>query len=100
MAERKKSDLSNLGGISTARNDYYDQLQNGEITEARAAAMERALRGQTELKMTGPLRMLSIISKARNPGVARYGEALMKRVFQFTTGEDPELLEAKPADEK
>lgn len=101
MAEnKKKSDLSNLIGISDARDEYYDDLKNGRITEARAAAMERALRGQTALKIEIPLRAFNSLSKAKNSGVQKYGEALMKRIFQFTTGEDPELLEAKPTEEE
>lgn len=86
------ADLSNLNGISEARNHMYDSLERGEITEARAMAQERVLRGQSELKATIPLRLLSIIAKSKNAGVSKFGEPLMRALLNFTTGQEPETL--------
>lgn len=89
------ADLATLDGISKARNDLYSKLESGEISEARALAQERVLRGQSELKATIPLRLLSIIAKAKNPGVSRHGEALMRSLIGFVNG--PEALVALDA---
>ena len=89
------ANLQNLQGISEARERLYEKLEGNEITEARAMAQERVLRGQSELKATIPLRLLSIIAKAKNPGVAKYGEPLMKALLNFTTGQDVAELEAQ-----
>lgn len=98
MAEEKqrvKSDLSNLQGISRARETLYERLDNAEITETRALAQERVLRGQVELKATIPLRLLSIVAKSKNKGVEKYGTPLMKALLTFTTGEIPEIEESE-----
>ncbi len=83
--------LQTLEEIGNAREKMYSDLDAGTITEARAIAQERVLRGQSDLKATIPLRLLSVIAKAKNPGVAKYGEPLMKALLKFTTGEEPQL---------
>src|SRR6266851_1979406 len=87
-------DLQTLNGIGVERETMYEKLANGSITESRALAQERVLRGQSELKAAIPLRLLSIIAKTRNPGVARYGEPLMKALLKFTTGSESDARRA------
>lgn len=80
------ANLNTLEGIGEARNDLYERLNRGEVTEARAMAQERILRGQSELKATIPLRLVSIIAKAKNPKVQRYSEPLMRALVGFVNG--------------
>lgn len=87
-APRTPADLSTLDGIGKARQSMYTKLEGGEITEARAMAMERVLRGQSELKGSIPLRLVNIIAKARNPRVQLYAEPLMERLLGFVAGEE------------
>jgi hypothetical protein len=79
------ADLSTLDGIADARNELYRRLEHGGITEARAAAQERLLRGQESLKATSA------------PPADRDGETeghecgalcrpLAKALLKFTTG--------------
>jgi hypothetical protein len=89
------ANLQSLQGISETRERLYDALEAGTISEAAAMARERVLRGQSELKATIPLRLLGIISKAKNPGVAKYAAPLMKALFHFTTGEQIAEIENK-----
>jgi hypothetical protein len=88
------ANLQTLQGISEARERLYDGLEGGTITEARAMAQERVLRGQSELKASIPLRLVAIIAKAKNPKVAQYAEPLMKALLTFTTGQTPEQIDA------
>ena len=86
--------IKTLDGISEARDDLYQKLVAGDISETRALAQERVLRGQVELKATVPLRMLSIVMKSKHAPIQQYGEFLLKRIVKFTTGEDaPAVIE-------
>ena len=88
--------LQTLEEIGNAREKLYSELEAGKITETRATTQERVLRGQSDLKATVPLRLLNIIAKTRNPGVAKYSEPLMRALLKFTTGAEPATLEAPP----
>ncbi len=81
------SDLSTLNGISDARNDLYNKLETGAINEQRAVAQERILRGQVELKATIPMRLASIVMKAKGP-MGKYSEPLMRSLIGFIDGPD------------
>lgn len=84
------ADLRTLKGIGEARNELYDRLEKGEVSEIKAMAHERILRGQSELKATIPLRLIAIIARAKNPQVQRYSEPLMRELVSFVSG--PERL--------
>lgn len=86
------ADLSTLNGISDARNDLYKKLEAGEITEIRAAQMERMLRGQESLKGTLPIRFLTVMMKAKGTAAEQYVVPLVKGLLKFTTGEELEAL--------
>ncbi len=85
------ADLSTLNGIGEARNDLYGKLERGEVTEVKAMAQERILRGQSELKASIPLRLVNIIAKAKNPKIQAYAEPLMRALVGFVSG--PEAIE-------
>ena len=89
------ANLQTLNGISEAREQLYNDLEANRITEARAMAQERVLRGQSELKASIPLRLLAIVAKAKNPAVVKYGEPLMKALLNFTTGQQLEIEDGK-----
>lgn len=90
------ANLKTLDGISDAREKLYNDLENKEIDDKRALAQERVLRGQTELKATIPLRLVSIIARAKNPKVQEYAEPLLRSINKFVTGEDlPKIEESK-----
>jgi len=81
------ADLSTLDGISSARNELYRKLESGEITEARAAAQERILRGQEQLKGSLPLRFILAMSKLKSTRAEPYIEPLAQALLKFTTGD-------------
>jgi len=81
------ADLSTLNGISNARNDLYNKLEAGDINEQRAIAQERILRGQVDLKGTIPMRLTSIVMKAKGPA-AKFAEPLMRSLLGFIDGPD------------
>ena len=83
------ANLSTLTGISEARNELYNKLEEGTINEQRAIAQERILRGQVDLKATIPMRLTSIVMKAKGPA-AKYAEPLMSALIGFIDG--PEAL--------
>jgi len=80
------ADLSTLDGIADARNELYRRLEHGEITEARAAAQERLLRGQESLKGNLPLRLLTVMAKLKGTNAEPYVGPLAKALLKFTTG--------------
>lgn len=82
------ADLSTLDGIAEARNELYRKLEVGEITEARAQAMERSLRGQESLKGNLPLRFLTVITKWKGTSAEPYVAPLAKALLRFTTGQN------------
>lgn len=87
------ADLSTLDGISDARNELYRRLDLGEITEAKAAAQERILRGQESLKGNLPLRFLLAMTKLKGTRAEPYVEPLAKALLRFTTGESTRALQ-------
>ena len=82
------ADLKSLDGISDARNELYNQLEKGKISEARAIAQNRILEGQTTLKALIPIRMATLVMRAKNPVANKYAEPLMKRILGFVGGPD------------
>ena len=81
------ADLGSLEGIGEARNDLYNKLEAGTISEIRAAGMERILRGQENLKATQPIRLLNVITKLKGTTAERYVGPLIERVLVFTGGQ-------------
>jgi hypothetical protein len=80
------ADLSSLEGISEARNDLYNRLDAGELSEARASQMERVLRGQESLKAHVPIRLLNVMTKMKGTSAEQYVAPLVKGLLKFTTG--------------
>ncbi len=80
------TDLSTLDGISEARNELYAQLKSGQITEVRAAQMERVLRGQESLKAHVPIRLLNVVTKMKGSQAERYVGPLVKALLGFVSG--------------
>lgn len=85
------ADLSTLDGISSARSELYRRLDMGEITEARAMAQERLLRGQESLKGNLPLRLLTLMTKMKGTKAEPYVEPLARALLKFTVGDDKAL---------
>jgi hypothetical protein len=81
------ADLNTLDGIAAARNELYNELRTGTVTEARAAGMERLLRGQESLKGQLPIRLLNVMTKMKGSSAEHYLEPLVKALLHFTTGE-------------
>lgn len=80
------ADLSTLTGISDARNDLYNKLEAGNISEAKATGMERILRGQESLKAHVPIRLLGIVTKWKGSQAEKYVERLVRDLLVFTGG--------------
>lgn len=94
------ANLETLNGISEARTALYSKLEAGEMTEGRALAQERILRGQVELKATIPLRLVAIIAKAKGGNAQKYAEPLMRTLLGFVGGADAmALADQTPAQE-
>ena len=80
----RKYDLSNLNGISEAREEVFSGMMAGNITEQRAIAAEKMLRGQTMLKGELPLKFLSMITG--NKKFEAYAQDLAISVSGFVSG--------------
>ena len=95
MAEErtKIAKLGTLGGIADAREELYNALQNGEITEARAGAMERILRGQQALKGELPLRFISMVTRYKGGKLEGYIAATVGELSGFLGTAPKELSE-------
>ena len=87
------ADLSILNGISEARNELYNKLEKGEVSEVRAMQMERVLRGQQSLKADVPIRLLNVVAKFKGAQAEKYVAPLVRSLLIFTTGELPPALE-------
>ena len=82
------ADLSTLAGISDARTNLYNKLEEGGLPEQRANIMERILRGQTHLKGELPLKFIKTI--------AGYKGGKLEGYIAGTAGDIAEFLEAAP----
>lgn len=80
------SDLNTLNGISEARNALYNKLDSGQVSEARAAQMERVLRGQESLKAHVPIRLLNVVTKMKGSNAEKYVGPLVQTLLRFVNG--------------
>ena len=84
--------LDTLIGIAQAREDLYNALEKGEITEARAGAMERILRGQQALKGELPLRFISMVTRYKGGKLEGYVASTVGELSGFLGTAPKELL--------
>lgn len=90
-AVKRRVDLTTLEGIGRARQELYQDLQDGTISEQKAAEMEKVLRGQTKLKAEIPLRFLQLLASFEGAGVTQQLNKTIKEVGGFL-GKPPRQL--------
>jgi hypothetical protein len=77
------ADLSTLKGIAIARQELYDKLSVGKISEAQANTMERVLRGQVMLRGQLPMQFLKLLAGLEGPVAKRQLQNTMARLSNF-----------------
>jgi hypothetical protein len=81
------ADLTNLDGMGKAYNDLYQKIESGEVDERKATTMIRALRGLESLKVTQPIRLLSVVARFKGTDGEKYVGPLVAGLVRFTAGE-------------